>query len=148
MGGTSFALAERFDSVVGVDFSAAFIDAAQRMQAECDASPVTFSLPMEGELAMKVRARHEAACSESHVLRARTQFVVGDACALDELDAAGALGGSFDGIVLANLLCRLPDPLACLDGVAARVVIAELLELDPSLPIWSADPTNPAHHLS
>ena len=25
--------------------------------------------------------------------------------------------GMFDGVILANLLCRLPEPLACLDGL-------------------------------
>ena len=118
VGGTSFALAEHFDDVVGVDFSNAFINAANQMRAESDASPVTFSLPMEGELSITVRARHEAACAANEALRQRTSFHVGDACALDDLEACNE---TFDGVVLANLLCRLPDPIACLDGIATRV---------------------------
>ena len=38
---------------------------------------------------------------------------------LEKLDAIR--GETFDGVVMANLLCRLPDPLACLDGISSRV---------------------------
>lgn len=39
----------------------------------------------------------------------------GDACALP------ADLGTFDGILAANLLCRVPDPQACLAGMAAAL---------------------------
>ena len=120
--GTSFALTEHFDEVVGVDFSNAFIDAAQRMRIESDEQPVTFALPLEGERSVTVRAMHEGALGADRALRERARFVVGDACDLDaSVPCSGGEKDMFDGVVMANLLCRLPDPIACLDGIAARV---------------------------
>lgn len=71
-----------------------------------------FQIPCEGDLHVEVTASHEA--NVDAAARARCTFKVGDACGLvarrEEL-------GMFDGAVLANLLCRLPEPLACLDGL-------------------------------
>jgi len=112
VGGTSFELAAGgFDEVVGLDFSAGFIEAAQRMQQGED---IRFKVPLEGELQATVSAQHEP--NVDAAARGRTSFIVGDACRLTEADL-----GRFDGAVLANLLCRLPDPLACLDGLQAVI---------------------------
>ena len=75
---------------------------------------------MEAETFVTVRAVHEPNVGPAE--RARCTFQTGDACALREDFSRGALGeGQFDAAVLANLLCRLPDPMACLDGLAAAV---------------------------
>jgi len=110
VGGSSFELAAGgFQEVVGIDFSAAFIDAANRMKA---AEEIKFKLPLEGELEVDIIATHEA--NVDAAARERVTFRTGDACRLkDEVDQLG----SFDGALLANLLCRLPDPVACLDGL-------------------------------
>lgn len=114
VGGTSFELAAGgFDEVVGIDFSAAFIGAAQRMQR---GEAIRFKVPLEGELQADVCAQHEP--NVDAAVRERVSFRTGDACRLKE-DAAEL--GTFDGAVLANLLCRLPDPLACLDGLQAVI---------------------------
>ena len=106
------------DEVVGVDFSQAFVDAADAMKE--DGAGVVFRVPMEAETFVNVRAVHEPHVGPAE--RARCTFQTGDACALRADFSRGALGeGQFDAAVLANLLCRLPDPLACLDGLAAAV---------------------------
>lgn len=48
----------------------------------------------------------------------RIKFFTGDACRLVESVGEGV---QYDAVVLANLLCRVPDPDACLRGLA-RVV--------------------------
>lgn len=109
-GGSSFELAAAgFRQVVGIDFSQAFVAAAQQMQR---GESVHFKIPCEGDLHVDVIAEHEA--NVDAAARARCTFKVGDACKLSEHQAEL---GSFDGAVLANLLCRLPEPLACLDGL-------------------------------
>ncbi|CAJ1354181.1 unnamed protein product, partial [Effrenium voratum] len=106
VGGSSFELAAGgFDEVMGIDFSAAFIEAAEKMKR---GEVVRFKVPLEGELEAEVVAQHEA--NVDAAARQRVVFRTGDACRLK--DQAEELG-SFDGAVLANLLCRLPDPEAC-----------------------------------
>ncbi|CAE7290488.1 egt-1 [Symbiodinium natans] len=112
VGGSSFELAAGgFDEVLGIDFSSAFINAANRMK---DAEEIRFKLPLEGELETEITAAHEP--NVDAAVRQRVTFRTGDACRLkDQVDELGR----FDGALLANLLCRLPDPVACLDGLAA-----------------------------
>lgn len=110
VGGTSFELATGFNEVVGFDFSKAFVNAAERMKTSDD---VQFNLAMEAELSTNVTAKHEAHIDAA--ARARVRFQTGDACAMDPNE----LGGTFDGVVVANLVCRVPEPLKCLDGLAA-----------------------------
>jgi 5-histidylcysteine sulfoxide synthase/putative 4-mercaptohistidine N1-methyltranferase len=110
VGGSSFELAAAgFNEVVAFDYSKAFIETAERMQR---GEEVTFQVPMEGDLHARVVAKHEA--NVNTAARNQVRFQVGDACQLSK-DAAAL--GTFDSIMLANLLCRLPDPQACLDGL-------------------------------
>jgi len=112
VGGASFELAALgFEEVLGLDFSKSFIDTAQSMQR---AERVCFSVPVEGDLRQEIVATHSENVDDA--VRAKVTFRTGDACRL--VDEAASLG-TFDGVILANLLCRLPDPLACLDGLAA-----------------------------
>jgi len=112
VGGSSFELAAcGFDEVLGIDFSAAFIRAAQQMQRGED---VNFKLLLEGEVQADLAAQHEP--NVDSAARGRVSFRTGDACRIKD-DAAEL--GTFDGAILANLLCRLPDPSACLDGLEA-----------------------------
>jgi len=115
VGGSSFELAAAgFDEVVGIDFSHSFVQTARRMQL---GEEVRFRVPLEGDLHEEVLAQHEAHVDA--VARKRVSFRQGDACRL--LEEVDSLGGSFDGVLLANLLCRLPEPLACLDALAVLV---------------------------
>jgi SAM-dependent methyltransferase len=128
VGGSSFELAKHFDQVVGFDFSSSFVGAANAMKCGQD---VDFTIPIEGDFKVQVRASHEPGVDEG--VRSRTSFHTGDACQLlarfqdqdplllmgitpndDDCDDAG-----FDGVVVANLLCRLPQPRLFLDGLSA-----------------------------
>jgi putative 4-mercaptohistidine N1-methyltranferase len=115
VGGSAFELARHFDRVDAFDYSASFIRAARRMQ---NLEPVTFRVPVEADLYEEVRAAHEPGTAPEALSRVR--FFEGDACRLAEMREEGALA-TYDGVVLSNLLCRLPDPMRCLEGLP-RVV--------------------------
>ena len=113
VGGTSFSLAKEYDEVIGIDFSQAFIDAANEMKHD-DAKPVHFNIPMEGNLSANVMACHEDGVTVDH--KNKITFLQGDACNLNEEEL-----GQFDVVALANLICRLPEPLKCLDSLERMV---------------------------
>ncbi len=96
VGGSSFELARYFPEVAGIDFSSSFIFAAKHLAAHgC----------METEVAVEgTRTRQFTARLAPEIDRSRVAFSVGDAMSLP------ANMGSFDVVVAANLLCRLPDP--------------------------------------
>ncbi|MGE0490263.1 MAG: putative 4-mercaptohistidine N1-methyltransferase [Vulcanimicrobiota bacterium] len=96
VGRAAFELSRTCSRVVAIDYSQAFIQAAQRMAYQRE---VAFRVPDEGELTTECQARLS---DEMHP--ERVEFEVGDATALR------ADLGSFDLVLAANLLCRLPDP--------------------------------------
>jgi putative 4-mercaptohistidine N1-methyltranferase len=100
VGRSSFELARHFDEVVGLDFSARFIAAAERMRAE---RAVTVRVPREGSITDEMRLELPAGLRTDHV-----RFERGDACDLR------ADIGTFDFVLMANLIDRLPDPGKCL----------------------------------
>ena len=110
VGGTSFSLSSTFACVVGIDYSHAFVRAAQQLATQGRAA---FSMSEEGD-----RTSFHVATLPPSALPARCSFIQGDACALPQPEAMAALGapagGRFTLIHAANLLCRLPDPRAFL----------------------------------
>lgn len=115
VGGSSFELAKTFESVDAFDFSSSFISAAKRMQA---GGQVRFRIPIEADIFTEVQATHEDGVTPE--IRSKVNFFTGDACKLAEMASQGTLG-TYDGVVMANLLCRLPDPMACLNGLQSVV---------------------------
>lgn len=115
VGGASFELAKNFDQVDAFDFSEAFVDTAKMMQT---GEPLSFRVPVEAELFEEVNAVHEAGTSS--VTLDKVNFFTGDACKVAEMRSEGTLG-TYDGVIMSNLLCRLPDPMACLNGLRAVV---------------------------
>lgn len=103
-GATSFELSRRCREVVGIDLSAAFIRAARRMQRE--GSIHNFRYTIEGARRGRTDLRLPAGVHPAHVA-----FRTGDAMRLP------ASLGSFDLIVMLNLIDRLPDPAACLKRI-------------------------------
>ena len=107
VGASSFELTRSCREVVGIDFSHAFIHAAQTL-AETGRHP--FEKLVEGALTEKALAQVPA---EAH--RARARFQQGDAQDLPpDLE-------SFDIVLAANLLCRLPDPRRLIARLPALV---------------------------
>merc|ERR1719401_27326 len=116
VGGSSFELAKSFDHVEALDLSESFISAAKRMQS---LEEIKFKIPIEGDIMEEVTAAHEAGVDAA--VLGRVHFFQGDACALSEYAESKDGFGTFDGVVMANLLCRLPDPVACLSALPSLV---------------------------
>lgn len=106
VGGMSFHLASAFEHVVGIDFSHAFIAMAKEMQN-------TGSHEYSAKIEAMITETRMAKVWPANVDRSRVHFEQGDACALRE-DL-----GTFDAVLAANLLCRLPNPTAFLDRVSS-----------------------------
>lgn len=103
-GRASFELAREFADVVGLDYSEAFISAARTLQRQ---GSLAYDRLETGRHVTPLIAR-----VASDIDRSRVQFIQGDAA---NLKAAGLHQASrFDAVLLSNLMCRLPDPAACL----------------------------------
>jgi len=110
-----------------VDLSSSFVDTANQLKA---GGRLPYSVCLEGELVEQLEALVDPAID-----RSRVEFRVGDACELpDEL-------GSFDAVLVANLLCRVPNPSKVLDGVA-RLLVPGGLVLITSPFTWLEEYTN------
>ncbi|MCE0522777.1 MAG: putative 4-mercaptohistidine N1-methyltransferase [Methylacidiphilales bacterium] len=107
VGRSSFELGRHFDAVVGIDFSARFIAAAERMR---DKRAVTVHAPREGSATDELQLDLPSELKTGHV-----RFDRGDACALP------ADLGTFDLVLMANLIDRLPDPEKCLAHLPALI---------------------------
>ena len=96
VGRSSFELARYCESVIGIDYSKAFIDAANavRMQGACLIERLD-----EGSKVSTLEVSLDGAID-----RDRLSFEVGDAQTL-RADLEG-----FDILIACNLICRLPDP--------------------------------------
>ena len=115
VGGASFELAKTFEHVDAFDFSESFVRAAKHMQERDD---VTFRVPIEAEIYREVRAVHGEGVTNE--VRSNVNFFAGDAQMIGEMNAEGKLG-TYDGVVMSNLLCRLPDPSACINALPCIV---------------------------
>lgn len=105
VGRASVELAKTFREVVGIDFSQSFIDAARHLLRE---GSLDYRRHESGRHYTDMTARIEPG-----VDRSRITFARGDATRLRALEPQVNLS-AFDAVLLSNLLCRLPDPAACL----------------------------------
>lgn len=96
VGRSAFELSRSANSVLGIDFSTAFIRAAEALKRE---GSLACRVPVEGERTEEFTARVPTGTDP-----ARVNFEAGDAAAL----RAGI--GGFDVVLASNLLCRLPEP--------------------------------------
>ena len=109
-GRASFELARHFDQVIGVDFSARFIQLGVQMR---DQGQIRYTLVDEGEL-VSYKTRSLAALDLAEVAP-KVEFVQGDACNLKpQLN-------DFDFILAANLIDRLYQPDAFLAQIHQRL---------------------------
>jgi putative 4-mercaptohistidine N1-methyltranferase len=100
VGRSSFELARHCSLVIGIDNSASFIAAAAKLQTK---GQLPYDRTDEGSLTSPLIARVPADLD-----RSRVSFERGDAQALRE-DL-----GTFDFVLMANLIDRLPQPQRCL----------------------------------
>lgn len=101
VGGSCFELARYCDHVLGIDYSKGFVEAAKTLASagNMDSSRLIEAGRFESFVA-KVPA---------DIDRSKVHFQTGDATALD------AALQDFDVVLAANLICRLPRPMAFLD---------------------------------
>ena len=107
VGRSSFEFSRQCGSVIGIDFSQAFIDTANVLRKEGE---IPYDRLDEGSLTTRLLARIPAGARPEAV-----SFEVGDATDLRE-DL-----GAFDYVLAANLLCRLPEPDRCLRRLPSLV---------------------------
>lgn len=107
VGRSSFELARHCAEVCGLDYSRAFIAAAERVRSE---GSLAYEHTVEGR-----RVASAVAVRPADVDPSRLRFAVGDA-----MDLPADIG-NFDVLHAANLLCRLPAPQVFLDRLPALV---------------------------
>lgn len=118
VGRACFELAKHCDEVVGIDFSARFIQIARHLQ---ERGKLTYQVFEEGELV----ADRQVDLGDLNLAATaqRVGFHQGNAMQLDE----GL--GRFDLVLAANLIDRLPDPGAFLCGIHRLLVDDGLLAI-------------------
>ncbi len=124
VGRSSFELARKIPQVEAVDFSKSFISAAKKLAAR---GSLGFPLKEEGSLARYVRTS-----APSREIRKRVCFRVGDALRLPDL-------GTFDLVLVANLLDRVKDPRKLLQKVLPKLVRPGGILLLTSPYTWSGE---------
>ena len=117
-GRASFELARAFERVIGIDFSARFIQAGVKLAST---GSLRYTLPDEGELV----SYHERRLDTLGLAEtaSRVEFWQGDACNLKPIFSG------FDLILAANLIDRLYSPRRFLEDVAPRLNPGGLLVL-------------------
>lgn len=116
VGRSSFELACHADHVDAFDFSAAFVNACTALQA---AGRIDYAVTTEGDL-----TEQRSVSLADHGLgetAGRVQFCVGDACRI-----APSLT-DYDVVFAGNLIDRLYQPAAFLEGIVSRLVAGGLL---------------------
>jgi 5-histidylcysteine sulfoxide synthase/putative 4-mercaptohistidine N1-methyltranferase len=118
VGRATFELARGFEQVTGIDFTARFIQVADRMQ---DQGRISYQLAEEGDLS----AFHEHRLSDFGLdqFAPRTEFFQGDACNLKPIFTG------YDLVAAFNLIDRLYDPEKFLRDIAGRLNQGGLLVL-------------------
>lgn len=104
VGGASFALSESYQKVIGIDLSSSFIATADQMKTR---GALEFDRKDQGDLSSRVTVYRPQKANPD-----RVHFQEGDACELS------ADLRNFDAVLMANLLCRLPNPRSCLNSMA------------------------------
>jgi len=107
VGRTAFEMSRDCERVVGVDFSQAFIEAAQALQ---EGESLEYERLEEGNVRTPLVASAPDGVDGSAI-----EFLQGDA-----MDLPDSLQG-FDRVHAANLLCRLPEPKKLIDRLPSLV---------------------------
>jgi 5-histidylcysteine sulfoxide synthase/putative 4-mercaptohistidine N1-methyltranferase len=100
VGRAGFEMARRFSCVQGIDYSHEFVERANQLKHARESRYWRKATGADGS--------HLLARVDAEIDSSRLHFEQGDACALSP-----TIEG-FDAVLLSNVLCRLPDPAACL----------------------------------
>ena len=107
VGRSTFELSRVCSRVIGIDFSSRFIESAETLR---NTGSIEYAYTEEGSLTRPARASLPEGINAD-----RVSFETGDA-----MDLRADLG-SFDVVLMANLIDRLTDPRRCLDRLPALV---------------------------
>lgn len=107
VGRSTFEMARNAETVLGIDFSHAFIAAAERLRR---GEPISYNRREEASAVTRLEVRQPVGIDAE-----KLAFWQGDAMNLP-VDL-----GSFDRVHAANLLCRLPEPRRLLDRLPELV---------------------------
>ncbi|KAH3858737.1 uncharacterized protein LOC127871671 [Dreissena polymorpha] len=113
VGRSSFELTQKFDEVVGLDYSHAFVDMCNTLKVK---GQMEYFVQDEGDLFTHLTAKVPA-----NLARSKTSFIQGDACNLP------TNLGTFGCVLAANLICRLHLPFNFLDRMAGLVAPGGIL---------------------
>lgn len=105
VGRASFELSRTFQKVIGLDYSQSFIDACNVLKED---KKLNYLRHESGRFDTELQAKVDDSIDVSGI-----QFLQGDASDLHSKQLNIPMRG-FDAALLSNLLCRLPDPAACL----------------------------------
>jgi len=108
VGRSTFEMSATCDEVVGIDFSLAFIRAAETLQ---NGGALSYERHEEASISTRMEARLPDGVDGSKI-----RFLQGDAMDLPE-DL-----GVFGRVHAANLICRLPEPMRLLDRLPSLVL--------------------------
>lgn len=115
VGRSACELSATFEETVGIDYSHGLIEAAERIK---QGIPIETAIASEGDLTETINLNLPAASRPN-----KLSFQQGDAMNLSPQI------GSFDFVLMANLIDRLPDPASCLRSVTARINPAGILAI-------------------
>lgn len=135
VGRACFELATHFNAVVGLDFSARFINVANQLQTT---GQLRYTLPIEGEI-MDFKETSLAQLGLTDVA-SRCEFLQQDATNMK------AMFSGYDMIVAMNLIDRLYEPKKFLTDLASRLNPGGLVMLGSPY-TWLEDYTAKAHWL-
>lgn len=130
VGRSSYVLSEYAEEVISIDFSLAFIEAAIEL---AEKETVTVSRLIEGTLRDDVTLSRPEKGDPS-----RIQFMQGDAMNLP------MMLGTFDRVLAANLICRLPEPEKFLNRLPSLVNEGGIVVLATPC-TWLEEFTPPEH---
>ena len=125
VGRSSFELSRKIPEVIGIDYSRSFIRAAKQLQKN---GKIRFPLVEEGKTTRPSFAR-----VSSPIARKRVCFQAGDALRIPKRL------GTFDLVLAANLIDRLPDPERFLKKVLPKLIRPGGTLLLTSPYTWSTD---------
>ncbi len=130
VGRSSYVLSETAAEVIGIDFSQAFIDAAEALKSDGEEE---ISRLIEGNVRDQVSIKRPERGNPD-----RITYLQGDAMNLpEEL-------GTFDRVLAANLICRLPEPTRFLNRLPSLVKPEGIVVLATPC-TWLEEFTPPAH---
>ena len=135
VGRSSFEMAKDFKEVLGIDYSREFVATASQLQAS---GLCSYWRKDSGNQGVTLTATVDSA-----IERNRVRFKQGDACSLP-IDLK-----DFDAVLMANVLCRLPDPITCLERMqGANALVKKGGVLVMTTPFsWLEDYTPKSHWL-